>query len=64
MKQYYTDDSGHVSSFEDDRENYHSQKAKPENIKVIKGDATPEEIADDINYNKAKANGQAVGWRR
>lgn len=64
MKQYYRDHEGHVTCYTDKREQYHSQKVKPEHITIISGKHTPQDIADDINHYSAKTKGQAVGWRR
>lgn len=64
MKQYYTNSKGGVSCFTDAKENYRSIKAKAEDIKVLSGDATAEQIADDINYTKVRITGRAVGWRK
>ena len=62
--QCYKDDSGEVTHFVDTFASYHSQKVKPEHIRIIKGDKTAKEIAQDINIYNAKASGKAVGFKR
>lgn len=63
-RQYYEDNDGNGTTFEDKREHYWSSKVKPEDIVIFEGSASSEEIADDINYWKAKAAGRTVGWKR
>lgn len=63
MLQYYMDGSD-ITTYEDVKEKYWSVKVKPEDIKIIDGDATSEQIADDINFWFAKSEGKSVGWKR
>ena len=62
MKQYYRDHDGHVTCYTDKREQYHSQKVKPEHITIVSGKHSPQEIADDINKHVATSNGKVVGY--
>lgn len=63
-KQYYTDDNKNVSTFIDLKENYHSLKVRPKDIKMLSGVASPEEIADEINYVEVEKTRRAVGWKK
>jgi len=64
LTQSYEDSNKNVSTFIDYKENYRSLKVKPEDIKVLSGAATSEEIADDINYTKVRITGRVVGWKK
>ena len=63
MLQYYMD-GGDITTYRDCKENYWSVKVKPSDIEIVDGDATADQIADDINFWFAKCEGNTVGWKR
>ena len=63
MLQYYMD-GGNITTYRDSKEFYWSVKVKPSDIEIVDGDATAQQIADDINFWFAQCEGKTIGWRR